>query len=57
MGIVRSDRSLHCECIQLGLEIVVADNQVRARGLPFLIIILTIITTVVLNAYKYAFST
>ncbi len=57
MGIVWSDRSLRCEHIQLGLEIVVADNWVRAHGLPFLIIILTIITMVVLNAYKYAFST
>ncbi|KAI9429862.1 hypothetical protein H4582DRAFT_2064579 [Lactarius indigo] len=56
MGIVRSDRSLRREHIQLGLEIAVADNRVRARGLPFLIIILAIITTIVLNAYKYTFS-
>ncbi|KAH9010287.1 hypothetical protein EDB85DRAFT_1894350 [Lactarius pseudohatsudake] len=56
-GIVRSDRSLRRERIQIGLDIAVADNRVRARGLPFLIIILAIITTMVLNAYKYAFST
>ncbi len=57
MGIVWDDRSLCRERIQLGLEIVVADNQVRAHGLPFLIIILALITTIVLNAYKYVFST
>jgi hypothetical protein len=58
MGIVRNDRSVRRERIQLGLEIVVADNRVRARGLPFLIIIFAIIAIMmVLNAYKYAFST
>ena len=61
MGIVWNDRSLRRERIQLGLEIVVVDNRVRlgvrARGLPFLIIILAIITTMVLNVYKYALST
>ena len=57
MGIARNDRSLRRERIQLGLEIVVADNRVRARGLPFLMIIFAIITTTALNAYKYAFST
>ncbi|KAH9015317.1 hypothetical protein EDB84DRAFT_1443510 [Lactarius hengduanensis] len=51
-GIVGSDRSLRRERIQIGLDIAVADNWVRARGLPFLIIILAIITTMVLNAYK-----
>jgi len=56
MGIVQDDRSLRRERIQLGLEIVVADNWVRACGLPFLIIILALITTIVLNAYKYVFS-
>ena len=58
MGIVRNDRSVHRERIQLGLAIMVADNRVRARGLPFLIIILAIIAIMMVpNAYKYAFST
>jgi hypothetical protein len=58
MGIVRSDRSVRRERIQLGLEIVVADNRVRACGLPFLIIIFAIIAIMMVsNAYKYAFST
>jgi hypothetical protein len=55
--VVRNNRSLRRKRIQLGLEIVVADSQVRACGLPFLMIILAVITTMVLNTYKYAFST
>jgi hypothetical protein len=58
MGIARNYRSVRRERIQLGLEIVVADNGLRAHGFPFLILILAIITVMmVLNAYKYAFST
>ena len=57
MGVSRSDRSIRRERIQLGLEVVVGDGRVRARGLPFLLMILAVITTMVLNAYKYAFST
>lgn len=57
MNVSRSDRSIRRERIQLGLEVVVGDGRVRARGLPFLLMILAVITTMVLNAYKYAFST
>ena len=58
MGIVRNYKCVRRERIQLGLEIVVADNGVRARGFPFLILLLAIITVMMyLNAYKYAFST
>ena len=57
MGVSQSDRSIRHEHIQLGLEVVVGDGHVRACGLPFLLMILAVITTMVLNAYKYVFST
>jgi hypothetical protein len=57
MGIVRNYKFVRRERIQLGLEIIVADNGVRARGFPFLILLAIITVMMALNAYKSAFST
>ena len=58
IGIFRNGKYLRRERIQIGLDIAVADNRgLRACGLPFLIVIFAILTTVVPTAYKYVFST
>lgn len=55
LGVVRGDKSLHRERIQLGLEVSV--TGVRTSGFPFMIVLLALITVIIPNAYKYAFST
>jgi hypothetical protein len=60
LGVVRGNkhRYLHRERIQLGLDIIVAgERRGWASGFPFMMVLLIVITVIIPNAYKYAFST
>jgi len=57
LGVVRGEKSLRREHIQLGLEVSVAGKrEVWASGFPFMMVLLALITVLIPNAYKYAFS-
>lgn len=57
LGVVRDDKSLHRERIQLGLEVSVAGKRgVWASGFPFMMVLLALITVLIPNACKYVFS-
>jgi hypothetical protein len=53
----RTNRSLHRERIQLGLDVSVAgERRMFAPGLPFMIVLLAFVATVAPTVYKYVLS-
>ncbi|KAH9008231.1 hypothetical protein EDB84DRAFT_1447072 [Lactarius hengduanensis] len=57
LGVVRDEKSRHCEHIQLGLEVSVAGERgVWAPGFPFMMVFLAFIAMIIPHAYKYTFS-
>ena len=57
LGVVRSDKSLCHEHVQLGLEVSVAgEHGVWAAGFPFMMVLVVLVAMIIPNAYKYAFS-
>ncbi|KAH9021398.1 hypothetical protein EDB85DRAFT_1895713 [Lactarius pseudohatsudake] len=55
LGVVRDDKSLYHEHIQLGLEVSVAGKRgVWASEFPFMMVLLALMTVFIPNAYKYS---